>query len=124
MTYTEAQRRAAEPTNRAKYYDRGLIMLALELQGPRGPRKVSALLDCGAEDNFMDQLLAAELGVKPDRSEQPRFQALNGQQLAVLGKTEARYRVQDNTGGHRGCLDQFVVGGIHGFDVVLGMPWL
>ena len=47
----------------------------------------------------MDQLLAKELNLGVDRTAPPRFEALNRQQLAVLGTTEARYTVKDNLGG-------------------------
>lgn len=124
VAYSEEQRKQAEPGRRRPNQASGLIRLELSFPSADGHRKVQGLLDCGAEGNFIDAVLAKELGLEVDRRQGGRYEALNGQSLAILGQAAATYLVTDSLGTQRGCKDAFEVGGIHGFPVVLGMPWL
>jgi hypothetical protein len=53
-----------------------------------------------------------------------QYVAMNGQDIGVIRKTEALYTVLDSHGNAQHGKDKFIIGPVHGYDVVLGMPWL
>jgi hypothetical protein len=59
-----------------------------------------------------------------DSSEKVKFQALNGQDLAVLGHSRVAYSISDSHNTTRAGIDNFAIGDISGFDMIVGMPWL
>ena len=122
VSYTEEQRRAAEPGKGLKPLGRRLLRAEVELMGQNGPIRVRALLDSGAEGNFLSNMVAKEAGLKQTIGDSGRFETLNGQRLDITGVTKATYRVGDSQGRWKGCTDQVQVGRIHGFDMILGMP--
>lgn len=101
-----------------------LISLSGTVRGQSGPIKVRALIDSGAEANFVSRAILDQTGQTPDDLKGATFRSLNGQSLAIQGRTRLLYSVTDSIGQERGGPDDFFVGNIEGFDIVLGMPWL
>jgi transposase InsO family protein len=86
---------------------------------------MKALVDCGCQANVLSLEAAARLSVKMDADiGSKRYVAMNGQDMGVIGKTEALHTVLDSHGNAQHGKDKFVIGPVHGYDVVLGMPWL
>ena len=96
----------------------------LRLFGPGGDRIAKALIDCGADGNFVSRMLAKELQIEPTETAGTQYATLNGQRLFVAGQSRSRFKVCDSKGQERGCVADLVHGDIHGYDIVLGMPWL
>jgi transposase InsO family protein len=69
-------------------------------------------------------MTAKEANVPQSTGEQGRFETLNGQRLNISGVGRVHYEVADSLGNWRGCVDNAQIGDIHGFDMILGMPWL
>jgi hypothetical protein len=85
---------------------------------------LSALLDTGAEGNFLSSTTAKAVGVEVDPAPELRYRSLNGQLLRVEGTCRIPFAITDSNGGLRTRSSYFIVGQIIGYDVVLGMPWL
>jgi hypothetical protein len=85
---------------------------------------LSALLDTGAEGNFLSSTTAKAVGVEVDLAPELRYRSLNGQLLQVEGTCRVPFAITDSNGGLRTGSGHFVVGQIVGYDIVLGMPWL
>jgi gag-polyprotein putative aspartyl protease len=127
VTYTEEQIKLAGSTiTRARRNKPGSSLIVVEgeihIEGKK--KKLHALIDCGAEANFLSDKTTKELGIQIAKGEGPRFQTLNGQDLAVLGQAEVVYTIKDSLGKNQGGKGTFTIGEIEGFDMVLGMPWL
>ena len=71
----------------------------------------------------MSAMLAKELRVETEGPGLGRFETLNGQKLSISGRCTIEYLTRDTMGKERGGKDSFLVWGIHGYDLVLGMPW-
>lgn len=57
--------------------------------GAEMDREVTALLDSGSQGDFIDSLLAKELGLEAEEGQTDTFRTLNGQTLPVRGHCRA-----------------------------------
>jgi hypothetical protein len=85
---------------------------------------LSALLDTGAEGNFLLSTATKAIGVEVDLAPELRYRSLNGQLLRVEGTCRVPFAITDSNRGLRTRSSHFVVGQIIGYDIVLGMSWL
>jgi hypothetical protein len=83
---------------------------------------LSALLDTGAEGNFLSSTTAKAVGIEVDPAPELRYRLLNGQLLRVEGTCRVPFTIMDSNGGLRTGSGYFIIGQIIGYDIVLGMP--
>nr|OQO15701.1 hypothetical protein B0A51_17499 [Rachicladosporium sp. CCFEE 5018] len=101
-----------------------LIAVEVALRGLDGTKLVRGLVDCGSAGNFVSQTAALEVGLKATEPAETQYAALNGQSLRVTGQGDVPLAVTDSHGRTIGGKAKFNFGRIHGYDVILGMPWL
>src|SRR2546429_350145 len=92
--------------------------------GTQRTRTVRALIDSGADENFISQLLAVELGLKPTATPTPAIRTLNGERLTTYHYYTIPTRLENEEGERLEITDEFLGADMVGFDLILGMPWL
>jgi transposase InsO family protein len=85
---------------------------------------VRALMDSGAEANFISQQLARRAGLTEIPNENSTFETLNGEAISITHHTRAAHCMKDSHGKSRSGVTDFQIGGIGPYDMILGMPWL
>jgi transposase InsO family protein len=99
------------------------VAFDIELQTPKGKVTAWALLDSGAECNFMDQRWAKQHLPKPS-TPMRRVHALDGHEIMSYGKHRVLTSVADKEGLRREHVHSFEAVEMAGYDVILGFPWL
>ena len=74
------------------------LTVTTSIQTQDGWRKCKAMIDTGAQSNFISQLLAKEVGLLPTDEQPPRFQAMNQLPMTTYGVYRPRLRVTDCEG--------------------------
>jgi len=99
------------------------IFLDVEIQISQGKRVLRALLDSGAQGNFISQAIVLEEGVALQKSA-TRVSGVGGHLVAVHGQGSIETQATDMRGISR--LDQhfYYAATLEGFELILGMPWL
>ncbi|KAI9778932.1 MAG: hypothetical protein M1816_003797 [Peltula sp. TS41687] len=86
---------------------------------------LTALIDSGANENFIGHLQVAELGVKPRLEEAtPTVTTIDETQLQVYGVYRLRIGATDNSGTTGESHSRLLAASFTGRDIVLGWPWL
>jgi hypothetical protein len=103
----------------------GSTLIAVEGMVGAGERsqKVTALVDSGAEGNFISAKVAQDLALQIGAPTH-RYRTLNGEALYVTGSAEVPILLTDSRGQTRSGMIVADVSEVEGFDLVLGMPWL
>jgi transposase InsO family protein len=91
--------------------------------GPEGARQITALLDSGAEANFISQLVVKDLEL-PLKPYQGGAHGVAGHPLHIYGLAQAPVTAVDKRGASGTHTMPFISTNLKGFDVILGMPWL
>lgn len=99
------------------------ITLEIEVDTPKGPVAMRALLDSGAQANFISQLLVMEIGAKP-LSTNVHVRTVAGQPIRVYGEHRLNTYATDMRGERRKHAQSFVATDIQTHDAILGYPWL
>ncbi len=92
----------------------------------------SALVDSGATYNFVSQLVADSIRMRPAKAGRrrkavaklPVITTVNGKLLHTTAIVRHKVRMRDNAGVKRCHAINFVVADIASYDIILGMAWL
>jgi hypothetical protein len=84
---------------------------------------VNALIDTGAQENFISQRVIAEEGMKPEPTSMGAH-TIDGHRIAVYGRHIVETRALDSRGVSRATNQTFLATDIKGYDAILGYPWL
>jgi Reverse transcriptase (RNA-dependent DNA polymerase). len=99
------------------------IAFHIEITTPQGPVNAWALMDSGAESNFISQRWVKEH--LPDETSMPRrVKALDGHEISAYGHRILEVIAEDNNGMRRTQSHGFEAVDIEGYDAILGYPWL
>ena len=109
------------PSNRAQP-SRALV-IKIDITAPQGKRTLTALVDSGAQENFIDQRVVKEL----DLASKPapiRATSIDGHTLKTYGLVDCETHATDGRGTTRSLPQSFISTDIRKFDMILGWPWL
>ncbi|KAI9775895.1 MAG: hypothetical protein M1816_005714, partial [Peltula sp. TS41687] len=110
---------------REKQEGKPYLSTAVQVRTPTEWKTLTALIDLGANENFISHLRAAELGIKPRLDEAtPKVTTIDETQLQVYGVYRPRIRVTDNSGSTGESHSRLLAASFTGWDIVLGWPWL
>jgi hypothetical protein len=87
-------------------------------------KSVKALMDSGAELNFISQLVVKEAALVASIDGATQARTLNGRLIPIYGTHKVRTRVADSKGREQDAEDLFCVIDLEDYDMVLGYPWL
>jgi transposase InsO family protein len=90
---------------------------------PHSPRTVNALIDSGAEENFISQSLVVEMGMHAQR-DSLGVHTIDGHTVRVYGRHTSRITAVDSHGVSRSTDQTFLASDIRRYDLILGWPWL
>lgn len=100
------------------------MVTEVELPIPRGgTRKVRALIDSGAQGNFISQHVIAAEGITTALVA-PHSYAVDGHPIQVYGLHALETHAADTLGTAGSSSQQFIATDIHDFDAILGHAWL
>ena len=99
------------------------IFLDVEIQTPQGKRMLRALLDSGAQGNFLSQAIVIEEKILLSKTS-TRVNGVGGHEVTVYGQSLIETHATDMRGISRWAQHSFYAANLRGFDVILGMPWL
>lgn len=99
------------------------MLIDVELCGTHGKRKLFALLDTGAQGNFLSQRVAIEEGLQADPTSIGAMSS-DGHSIVVYGKHAVDTVVTDSQGESRSSLVDFIATDIQKYDAILGWPWI
>jgi hypothetical protein len=83
-----------------------------------------ALLDSGAEVNFVSQLFAKQCGWNMTRESPMRASGIDGAALYIYGEYDVFVKAKDSEGCERKHKHTFQAANIEGYSLILGYPWL
>ncbi|KAI9777423.1 MAG: hypothetical protein M1816_004730 [Peltula sp. TS41687] len=110
---------------REKQEGKPYLSTEVQVRTPTGWKTLTALIDSGANENFISHLRIAELGIKPRLDEAtPRVTTIDETQLQVYGIYRPRIRATDNSGTTGESHSRLLAASFTGWDIVLGWPWL
>jgi hypothetical protein len=96
----------------------------VELRGPEGWSTRKALIDSGANVNFVSQICTKECSLDPTSFQAIKVKLPDGKTLQTYGSHKVTMKARDNAGVEREEQEQFVAATLEQYDVILGMPWL
>jgi hypothetical protein len=90
------------------------------------PKRLRALYDSGAEMNLVSEEALTDLSIQCEKSpRQPRATFLDDKEMQILGSCQLTLDCPDNSGAvKRVGPETFWAARFHGYDLVLGYPWL
>lgn len=90
-----------------------------------GELEIAAMVDSGAEVNFISQLLVVKLGLE-ERSQPSaiKVEAINGANLHVYGEHTIALQAIDSQGNGKTEVHHFLACDLEEHSVILGHPWL
>jgi transposase InsO family protein len=99
------------------------LAITISVSTPHGVRTVSALVDSGAEENFIDQRVVKAMDL-PSEPLSVRANATDGHHLRTYGQVNCETHATDGRGVARSLSQAFIATNIIKFDIILGWPWL
>ncbi len=91
--------------------------------GPLPDCTASVLIDTGATHNFISRQAVKKAGLKPIKQLSSAVSLINGAELPIAGVYHKTLRITDgNKETHLQAVTLRYVD-LHGFDIVLGLPW-
>src|SRR5436190_14536275 len=100
------------------------IAVMMLLKTPQGWKEAFALIDSGAEANFINQCWVKENDL-PDIDDLPReILALDGHYIKAYSHRTLEVQATDSNSVARSRAHAFEAVDLHGYDIILGYPWL
>ena len=90
---------------------------------PQGKRTLRALVDSGAQDNFISQKVIVEEGVRAPLSNITAH-AVDGHQVRVYGRHALETHATDARHATRAFQLEYIAADVIKYDALLGYPWL
>jgi hypothetical protein len=100
------------------------LVITVRLQTKDGWRDVKALIDTGAEDDFISQMLVKEMGIPYSSPSPGSAKAIDGRPVFIYGGTTVTYKLKDSLGQDRQDTRQMWAVDMSDTDITLGWPWL
>ena len=108
-----------------RYKEKPYLSTAVQGTTPTGWKTLTALIDSGANENFISHLRAAEMGIKSRLHEEaPTVTTIDETQFQVYGVYRSRIRATDHSGTIVESHSYLLAANFTGWDIVLGWPWL
>jgi RNase H-like domain found in reverse transcriptase/Reverse transcriptase (RNA-dependent DNA polymerase)/Integrase zinc binding domain/Chromo (CHRromatin Organisation MOdifier) domain len=98
-----------------------LVNIELSING--GSRRLSALLDSGAEGNFLSQKVCVEAGLRANQASRGAV-SLDGHRVTVYGQHDVETTATDSSGVSKSTVVNYTAAEIRHYDAILGAPWL
>jgi hypothetical protein len=98
------------------------VKLRIEVEG--GWKDLTALIDSGAEDNFISRLVVKECNLRLTGDGPKTFKTLPDYESVVFGTTKPKVEITDTMGQTKLEEVQLRVIDMPGVDLILGWPWL
>ena len=86
-------------------------------------RKVNALIDCGAHQNFLSQKFVLEEGLIADPTTMGAH-TIDGHRVAIYGRHAVETQATDMDGVTRSTEQEFLATDCDDYPVILGLPWM
>ena len=99
------------------------LVAEISLSGPQGPRMVRALIDTGAQENFISQHVVAEEGLKAEPTSMGAH-TVDGHRIAIYGRHAVETQATDAKGVTHSTTQIYLATDITGYGAILGYPWL
>jgi hypothetical protein len=99
------------------------IVVEVALHGTHGIRMLTALLDTGAQANFLSQSVAIEEDFRANSSLIGAM-TVDGHSITVYNKHTIKTEVTNSLGEYRVSDIEFIVTNIKRYDAILGWPWV
>ena len=99
------------------------IFLDVKVQTKRGKRRLHALLDSGAQGNFISQAIVLEEDITCEKTA-TCVNGVGGHSVAVYGYVSVETHVTDMRGIARWGCHFYYAAALDGVELILGMPWL
>ena len=99
------------------------MVVKVALHGTHGIRTLHALLDTGAQGNFLSQSVAVEEGFRANSSSKGAV-AADGHPIVVYGQHTIRTEITDSLDECRISDIEFIATDIKRYDAILGWPWI
>ncbi|KAI9779372.1 MAG: hypothetical protein M1816_003599 [Peltula sp. TS41687] len=110
---------------REKQEGKPYLSTEVQVRAPTRWKTLTALIDSGANENFISHLRVAQLGIKPRLDEATsRVTTIDETQLQVYRIYRPRIRATDNSGTTGESHSRLLAASFTGWDIVLGWPWL
>jgi hypothetical protein len=107
-----------------KVKERRSLVIPIEVSTPKGWKLAKALVNSGAELNFISQLWAKEAELEEAEPVPTAAQTLDGKWLTVYGNHYCRSRTMDSKGNALEGQDDYCAVDFSEYDVILRYLWL
>ncbi|KAK5214337.1 hypothetical protein LTR41_000530 [Exophiala xenobiotica] len=99
------------------------LTMEIEVDTPKGPVKMRALLDSGSTKNVISQTFAIAYELQPTTTT-VRLRNVSGQEIRVYGEHRLDTAATDMRGRYKKRTHPYLAADIQAHDVILGYPWL
>nr|KAK5434596.1 hypothetical protein LTR18_010471 [Exophiala xenobiotica] len=99
------------------------LTMEIEVDTPKGPVKMRALLDSGSTKNVISQTFAIAYELQPTTTT-VRLRNVSGQEIRVYGEHRLDTAATDMRGRYKKRSHPYLAADIQAHDVILGYPWL
>ena len=100
------------------------LKIPVKLWTADGWRTLNAIVNSGANRNFITQLCAKELGLTNTSVPPPQVGTIDSNQLPTYSLCQAECLMTDSQREEHHMEIGLVVVGMQGFDLILSLPWL
>lgn len=103
--------------------DTSRLTTSVEMRMAHGKRMLHALIDCGAEENFLSQRWVVEQGLRATSSTMAA-KTIDDHKVVIYGEHMLSTAAIDSKGVQRESQQKFYACDMHAYDMILGWTWL
>ena len=100
-----------------------VLATEIGLVGPQGTRMISALIDTGAQENFISQHIIVEERMEAEPTSIGAH-TIDGHRIAIYGRHVVETQATDARGVTHSTTQTYLATEIRGYGAILGYPWL